>query len=122
MAKPVFRELPCPLTTSEVNERAGRIAQHMTKHAEIEARKAEITKDLGGQLKSILANVSVLSEEVVTRCERRTVSCHWEDNDDTGMQDLIRDDTGELAGESRQNPDGPQRRLPYVSGESPLGI
>lgn len=87
-------------TLDEQRENAKELARRNQALAELEARKKRLTADLKAEQETAEAEVQKLSRWVNDEHSYRMIDCEWHFHEPkTGMKQLIRLDTGEVAKE-----------------------
>ena len=99
-SKDCVEELACDLTDRELLDYGAKLSGLHQHQNDVEARKKAAVNDFGAQLKKIAGEISLVSNNVRSKKETRTVECrldyHWKD----GKKILFRLDTGEIVRES----------------------
>lgn len=94
--KPVFRDLPCKLTTDERERTAQALAQALDDRELVEEQKRETASQHKAQLEVLDARIGALKKRVISGEEVRPVPCHVVDDDRRYVVEWFRSDTGEL--------------------------
>ena len=93
---PTVRELSCNLTEELRLIYSEESARLLTDKHELEEKKKEVAAEYTSKVKSLDANINVLTRKIITRSEMRDVKCEWTMNWKTGKKHLTRLDTDEI--------------------------
>ena len=125
---PVTRELSCVLNESELLAYSLNQSRLLTDKHELEEKKKEVAAEYASKIKSLDANINVLTRKIITRSEMRDVNCEMTMRWQTGKKDTVRLDTMELINTEDIRESERQQRMTFNKEEqaeaakAPYGI
>ncbi|MCK5612309.1 hypothetical protein KAR91_61120 [Candidatus Pacearchaeota archaeon] len=93
---PTEKELSCDLSDEEVLAHSREQARLLNAKHEIEEKKKEVAAEYTLKVKTVDAEINVLTRKISTGSEQRTVKCKWIMRWDDREKDLVRLDLNEI--------------------------
>lgn len=112
------RELRCPLSDSELQERGEQMAEKLAEIDKLEASFELVRKQHNAQVKEIEGDLHAVAIEVREKSEFRQVECVTRIDLEAKVVEVIREDTGEIIKSRAATKDELQGKLFPLAPES----
>ena len=90
------QRLPCKLTQQQLDERRDRMAEQVEQLAILEAEKKDNAARSKAKIEALELELAAVAYEIRTRSEQREVEIRHEKDYQQGIDETIRQDTGEI--------------------------
>lgn len=115
------RTLPVKLTRDELDQRRDQLASTWSEIVGAEQAKTDAASFAAKQIKELKSTAGGIVREIREKAEHRIVECEWATNDERGVKDLVRQDTGEVVETRQLRPEDRQATLFAIKGKKPKG-
>jgi hypothetical protein len=115
------QRLPCKLTQQQLDERRDKMAEQIERLATLEAAKKDAAAQAKAKIEALELELATIAYEVKTRSEIREVEVRREKDYQEGIEETIRQDTGEIVATRVMTPQERQVEFKLVKSAKEVG-